>query len=149
MPRDLHPPLIFALPDHTRFSLVDFPLHLPLELLGVDTCLKVLMMIILEYKVCQLITHIPVLLLLIPNTMYSQHLIPFALLFMHSARTPASLLMPSMCSYRGLAAVDTQYSHPGLAAVDTQYSYTGFAAVDSYARRLLAPQETHSISAGA
>lgn len=27
-------PLLFALPDHTRFSLVDFPLHLPLELLG-------------------------------------------------------------------------------------------------------------------
>ena len=66
MPRDLHPPLIFALPDHTRFSLVDFPLHLPLELLGVDTCLKVLMMIILEYKVCKLISL--VLLLLIHNT---------------------------------------------------------------------------------
>lgn len=30
----VHPPLLFALPDHTRFSLVDFPLHLPLELLG-------------------------------------------------------------------------------------------------------------------
>ena len=30
----MHDPLIFALPDHTRFSLVDFPLHLPLELLG-------------------------------------------------------------------------------------------------------------------
>lgn len=30
----VHPPLAFALPDHTRFSLVDFPLHLPLELLG-------------------------------------------------------------------------------------------------------------------
>lgn len=29
-----HSPLLFALPDHTRFSLVDFPLHLPLELLG-------------------------------------------------------------------------------------------------------------------
>lgn len=27
--------LLFALPDHTRFSLVDFPLHLPLELLGI------------------------------------------------------------------------------------------------------------------
>ena len=51
LPTELHPPLIFALPDHTRFSLVDFPLHLPLELLGVDTCLKVLTMIILEHKV--------------------------------------------------------------------------------------------------
>lgn len=30
----VHDPLMFALPDHTRFSLVDFPLHLPLELLG-------------------------------------------------------------------------------------------------------------------
>lgn len=30
----VHPSLSFALPDHTRFTLVDFPLHLPLELLG-------------------------------------------------------------------------------------------------------------------
>lgn len=30
----VHQALTFALPDHTRFSLVDFPLHLPLELLG-------------------------------------------------------------------------------------------------------------------
>lgn len=30
----IHESLLFALPDHTRFSLVDFPLHLPLELLG-------------------------------------------------------------------------------------------------------------------
>ena len=35
------PPLIFALPDFTRFSLCDFPLHLPLELLGVNKCLQV------------------------------------------------------------------------------------------------------------
>ncbi|CAH0721692.1 unnamed protein product, partial [Brenthis ino] len=46
-----HAPLVFALPDHTRFALVDFPLHLPLELLGVDTCLKVLTLIMLENKV--------------------------------------------------------------------------------------------------
>ncbi|XP_071452693.1 MAP kinase-activating death domain protein isoform X9 [Hetaerina americana] len=46
----LCPPLTFALPDHTRFSLVDFPLHLPLELLGVETCLKVLTLILLENK---------------------------------------------------------------------------------------------------
>ncbi|KAJ9588130.1 hypothetical protein L9F63_018488, partial [Diploptera punctata] len=46
----LHPPLVFALPDHTRFSLVDFPLHLPLELLGVDLCLKVLTLILMENK---------------------------------------------------------------------------------------------------
>ncbi|KAF5295593.1 hypothetical protein FQR65_LT10396 [Abscondita terminalis] len=47
----VHDALSFALPDHTRFSLVDFPLHLPLELLGVDTCLKVLTLILLENKV--------------------------------------------------------------------------------------------------
>ncbi|XP_031781610.1 MAP kinase-activating death domain protein isoform X7 [Nasonia vitripennis] len=47
----LQPPLCFALPDHTRFSLVDFPLHLPLELLGVDMCLKVLTLILLEHKI--------------------------------------------------------------------------------------------------
>ncbi|XP_022088226.1 MAP kinase-activating death domain protein-like isoform X2 [Acanthaster planci] len=48
---DTQPPMIFALPDHTRFSLADFPLHLPLELLGVDTCLRVLTLIMLENKV--------------------------------------------------------------------------------------------------
>uniref|UniRef100_A0A182JYH1 MAP kinase-activating death domain protein n=1 Tax=Anopheles christyi TaxID=43041 RepID=A0A182JYH1_9DIPT len=47
----LYQPLVFALPDHTRFNLVDFPLHLPLELLGVDTCLRVLTLILLEHKV--------------------------------------------------------------------------------------------------
>jgi hypothetical protein len=65
----VYEPLIFALPSHTRFSLVDFPLHLPLELLGkrpndppsstftnchfagVETCLKVLTIILLENKV--------------------------------------------------------------------------------------------------
>lgn len=47
----MQPPLCFALPDHTRFSLVDFPLHLPLELLGVEICLKVLTLILLENKV--------------------------------------------------------------------------------------------------
>lgn len=47
----VHSSLCFALPDHTRFSLVDFPLHLPLELLGVDICLKVMTLILLEHKV--------------------------------------------------------------------------------------------------
>ncbi|XP_055900949.1 MAP kinase-activating death domain protein-like isoform X6 [Biomphalaria glabrata] len=51
LPRELQPPLLFALPDNTRFGLVDFPLHLPLELLGVDTCLKALTAIMLEHKV--------------------------------------------------------------------------------------------------
>ncbi|CAF1132543.1 unnamed protein product [Didymodactylos carnosus] len=44
-------PMLFALPDHTRFSLVDFPLHLPLELLGVELCIRVLTLIMLENKV--------------------------------------------------------------------------------------------------
>ncbi|CAH1785563.1 unnamed protein product [Owenia fusiformis] len=48
---EVMPALLFALPDHTRFPLVDFPLHLPLELLGVDTCLRVLSCIILEHKI--------------------------------------------------------------------------------------------------
>lgn len=52
LPKELQLPLMFALPDNTRFGLVDFPLHLPLELLGVDTCLKVLTAIMLEHKVC-------------------------------------------------------------------------------------------------
>lgn len=47
----VHEPLLFALPDHTRFKMVDFPLHLPLELLGVEKCLKVLTLILLENKV--------------------------------------------------------------------------------------------------
>lgn len=51
LPPELHPPLVFALPDKTRFSLTDFPLHLPLELLGVDSCLQVLTLIFLECKV--------------------------------------------------------------------------------------------------
>ncbi|XP_074603461.1 rab3 GDP-GTP exchange factor isoform X2 [Brevipalpus obovatus] len=51
IPRELMQPSLFALPDHTRFSLVDFPLHLPLELLGVETCMKVLTCILLEHKI--------------------------------------------------------------------------------------------------
>eukprot|EP00079_Xenopus_tropicalis_P024278 XP_012816843.1 PREDICTED: MAP kinase-activating death domain protein isoform X18 [Xenopus tropicalis] len=51
LPLDHQPPLTFALPDPSRFSLVDFPLHLPLELLGVEACLQVLSCIMLEHKV--------------------------------------------------------------------------------------------------
>ncbi|XP_049635482.1 MAP kinase-activating death domain protein isoform X9 [Suncus etruscus] len=51
LPLDLQQALTFALPDPSRFSLVDFPLHLPLELLGVDACLQVLTCILLEHKV--------------------------------------------------------------------------------------------------
>ncbi|XP_077941945.1 MAP kinase-activating death domain protein isoform X35 [Gasterosteus aculeatus] len=51
LPHELKRALTFALPDNSRFSMVDFPLHLPLELLGVDACLQVLSCILLEHKV--------------------------------------------------------------------------------------------------
>ncbi|CAL9701352.1 unnamed protein product [Knipowitschia caucasica] len=51
LPLELKRALTFALPDNSRFSMVDFPLHLPLELLGVDACLQVLSCILLEHKV--------------------------------------------------------------------------------------------------
>ncbi|XP_030106104.1 MAP kinase-activating death domain protein isoform X22 [Mus musculus] len=51
LPQELQQALTFALPDPSRFTLVDFPLHLPLELLGVDACLQVLTCILLEHKV--------------------------------------------------------------------------------------------------
>ncbi|XP_061617860.1 MAP kinase-activating death domain protein isoform X27 [Phyllopteryx taeniolatus] len=51
LPHEMKRPLTFALPDNSRFSMVDFPLHLPLELLGVDACLQVLSCVLLEHKV--------------------------------------------------------------------------------------------------
>ncbi|PFX25764.1 MAP kinase-activating death domain protein [Stylophora pistillata] len=48
---EIYSPLTFAMPESNRFSLVDFPIHIPLELLGVETCLKVLTCILLEHKV--------------------------------------------------------------------------------------------------
>uniref|UniRef100_A0A0N4Z317 MAP kinase-activating death domain protein n=1 Tax=Parastrongyloides trichosuri TaxID=131310 RepID=A0A0N4Z317_PARTI len=51
LPKEFMPMIMLALPDHTRFSLVDFPLHLPLELLGIETTLKLLSAVMLEYKV--------------------------------------------------------------------------------------------------
>lgn len=51
LPHEMQPALTFALPDNSRFSMVDFPLHLPLELLGVDACLQVLSCVLLEHKV--------------------------------------------------------------------------------------------------
>ncbi|EDO49267.1 predicted protein [Nematostella vectensis] len=46
-----YPSLTFAYPENTRFPLIDFPVHIPMELLGVETCLKVLTCILLEQKV--------------------------------------------------------------------------------------------------
>ncbi|CAJ1049245.1 MAP kinase-activating death domain protein isoform X16 [Xyrichtys novacula] len=51
LPQELKRALTFALPDNSRFAMVDFPLHLPLELLGVDACLQVLSCVLLEHKV--------------------------------------------------------------------------------------------------
>ncbi|XP_013925964.1 PREDICTED: MAP kinase-activating death domain protein [Thamnophis sirtalis] len=58
LPHELQPALTFALPDPSRFSMVDFPLHLPLELLGVDACLKVLSCILLEHKYISIILYL-------------------------------------------------------------------------------------------
>lgn len=51
LPRHVQPPVTFALPEKSRFSYLDYPVHLPLELLGVETCLKILTCIVLEHKV--------------------------------------------------------------------------------------------------
>uniref|UniRef100_A0A7I4XT80 MAP kinase-activating death domain protein n=1 Tax=Haemonchus contortus TaxID=6289 RepID=A0A7I4XT80_HAECO len=51
MPPEVSPIFEFALPDHTRFCLVDFPLHLPFELLGVDAAIRILAAVMLEFKV--------------------------------------------------------------------------------------------------
>ncbi|CAD6188935.1 unnamed protein product [Caenorhabditis auriculariae] len=51
MPLEIAPIFEFALPDHTRFSLIDFPLHIPFELLGIDIALRVLTAVMLEFKV--------------------------------------------------------------------------------------------------
>jgi hypothetical protein len=50
LPRSCRAPLLIAYPEHTRFTLVDFPLHLPLELLGVNLCVQVLNCILMEHK---------------------------------------------------------------------------------------------------
>ncbi|VDM95490.1 unnamed protein product [Thelazia callipaeda] len=51
LPMNVSQAFEFALPDHTRFSFVDFPLHLPFELLGIDTTIKVMAALMLESKV--------------------------------------------------------------------------------------------------
>lgn len=51
MPMDLSQVFEFALPDHTRFTLIDFPLHIPFEILGIDMALRVLTAAMLEFKV--------------------------------------------------------------------------------------------------
>ncbi|KAM3173377.1 hypothetical protein ACTXT7_012627 [Hymenolepis weldensis] len=50
-PPELGQPIIFALPDGNRFSLVDYSLCLPLRLLGAEKFLKVFFAMLLEQKV--------------------------------------------------------------------------------------------------
>ena len=45
------PTLTLAYPDTSRFPLVDFPLHLPVDLLGPKTLIEVLTIVLLEQKV--------------------------------------------------------------------------------------------------
>eukprot|EP00117_Sycon_ciliatum_P024342 scpid26232/ scgid20445/ MAP kinase-activating death domain protein; Differentially expressed in normal and neoplastic cells; Insulinoma glucagonoma clone 20; Rab3 GDP/GTP exchange factor len=45
------PTLTLAYPDPSRFPLVDFPLHLPVDLLGPDRLIEVLVIVMLENKV--------------------------------------------------------------------------------------------------
>uniref|UniRef100_A0A1I7U7I1 MAP kinase-activating death domain protein n=1 Tax=Caenorhabditis tropicalis TaxID=1561998 RepID=A0A1I7U7I1_9PELO len=51
MPLDISHVFEFALPDHTRFTLIDFPLHIPFEILGIDMALRVLTAAMLEFKI--------------------------------------------------------------------------------------------------
>ncbi|TGZ72448.1 hypothetical protein CRM22_002086 [Opisthorchis felineus] len=50
-PKALMKPLVFALPDKSRLPLVDFPLHLPIQLLGISRTLRILVCLLLEQKV--------------------------------------------------------------------------------------------------
>ncbi|KAA0197348.1 putative mapk-activating protein denn [Fasciolopsis buskii] len=52
-PKSMTEPLIFALPDKSRLPLVDFPLHLPIQLMGVARTLRILVCLLLEQKVIQ------------------------------------------------------------------------------------------------
>uniref|UniRef100_A0A158R4P6 MAP kinase-activating death domain protein n=1 Tax=Syphacia muris TaxID=451379 RepID=A0A158R4P6_9BILA len=51
MPLGMMPTLEFTMPDHTRFPLVDFPLHILFELLGVKDAIRIISAVMLEYKV--------------------------------------------------------------------------------------------------
>ncbi|THD19986.1 MAP kinase-activating death domain protein [Fasciola hepatica] len=50
-PKSLSDPLVFALPDKSRLPLVDFPLHLPIQLMGISRTLRILVCLLLEQKV--------------------------------------------------------------------------------------------------
>lgn len=50
-PKDIMKPLLFAQPEKSRLSLFDFPLHLPIQLLGVARALRILVCLLMEQKV--------------------------------------------------------------------------------------------------
>ncbi|EDV29462.1 uncharacterized protein TRIADDRAFT_51824 [Trichoplax adhaerens] len=45
-----HSPIVLALPNSSRFTLTDFPVHLPVELLGVETFIRVFTCMLLQHK---------------------------------------------------------------------------------------------------
>ncbi|KAL5966833.1 MAP kinase-activating death domain protein, partial [Taenia solium] len=51
LPEEVEHPLVFAMPDKNRLSLVDFSFYLPMELLSIPNCLQVILAILLEQKV--------------------------------------------------------------------------------------------------
>ncbi|VDK21867.1 unnamed protein product [Taenia asiatica] len=51
LPEEVEHPLVFAMPDKNRLSLVDFSFYLPMELLNIPNCLQVILAILLEQKV--------------------------------------------------------------------------------------------------
>ncbi|VDM16576.1 unnamed protein product [Hydatigera taeniaeformis] len=51
LPEEVEHPLIFAMPDKSRLSLVDFSFYLPMELLSISNCLQVILAILLEQKI--------------------------------------------------------------------------------------------------
>ncbi|VDP63668.1 unnamed protein product [Schistosoma mattheei] len=50
-PQTLGSPLCFALPDQSRLPLVDFPVNLPFEIMGIRKTFRLIMCLLLEQKV--------------------------------------------------------------------------------------------------
>ncbi|OAF71711.1 Connecdenn 2 [Intoshia linei] len=51
LPQSIGNTLVFASPDITRFELIDFPFHIPFELIGVEKCITILKLILFEQKI--------------------------------------------------------------------------------------------------
>ncbi|VDQ07626.1 unnamed protein product [Trichobilharzia regenti] len=50
-PNDSGTPPCFALPDQSRLPLVDFPINLPFEIMGIRKTLRLIICLLLEQKV--------------------------------------------------------------------------------------------------